>query len=70
MLWGVMFCLNGNANLNIGKVMVDGGMKYGGENISMTELENAITDMKEKKATFENRLIAEYLKALKDGRKD
>ena len=49
------------------KVMVDGGMKYGGEHISMTELENAIKDMKEKKATDESGLIAEYLKALKDG---
>ena len=50
--------------------MVDGGMKYGGEHISMTELENAITDMKEKKATDESGLIAEYLKALKDGSKE
>ena len=41
-----MFCLNDNANLNIGKVMVGGGMKYRGEHISMTELENAIKDMK------------------------
>ena len=49
--WGEMFCLNGNANLNIGKLMVDGGRKYGGEHISMTEHENAIKDMKEKKAT-------------------
>ena len=32
----------------------------------MTELENAIKDMKEKKATDESGLIAEYLKALKD----
>ena len=31
----------------------------------MTELENAIKDMKEKKATDESGLIAEYLKALK-----
>ena len=68
--WGEMFCLNGNANLNIVKVMVDGGMKYGGEHISMTELENAINDMKEKKATEESGLIAGYLKALKDGSKE
>ena len=26
--WGEMFCLKGNANLNIRKMMVDGGMKY------------------------------------------
>ena len=38
--------------------------------ISMTELENAIKDMKEKKATDESGLIAEYLKALKDGSKE
>ena len=31
--WGEMFCLKGNANLNIRKMMVDGGMKYGGEHI-------------------------------------
>ena len=43
-----MFCLNGNANFNIRKVIVDGGMKYGGEHISMTELENAIRNMKER----------------------
>ena len=65
-----MFCLKGHANLNIRKMMVDGGMKYGGEHISMTELENAIKDMKEKKATDESGLIAEYLKALKDGSKE
>ena len=34
-----MFCLKGNTNLNIRKVMVFGGIKYGGEHISMTELE-------------------------------
>ena len=39
---GDMFSLKGNANLNKKKMMVDGGMKYGGEHISMTELENAI----------------------------
>ena len=50
--------------------MVDGGMKYGGEHISMTELENSIKDMKEKKATDESGLIAEYLEALKDGSKE
>ena len=33
MFWGEMFCLKGNANLNIRKIMVDGGMKYGGEHI-------------------------------------
>ena len=44
-LCGEMFCLKGNANLNIRKVMNDGGMKYGGEHISMTELENTIKDM-------------------------
>ena len=47
--------------------MVDGGMKYGGEHISMTELENTIKDMKEKNATDESGLIAEYLK---DGSKE
>ena len=26
--WGELFCLKGNANLNIRKMMVDGGMKY------------------------------------------
>ena len=31
--------------------MVDGGMKYGGGHISMTELENTIKDIKEKKHT-------------------
>ena len=67
--WGDMFCLNENANLNIGNVMVDGGMKYGGEHISMTELENAIKNMQKKKATDKSGLIAEYLKALKDGSK-
>ena len=65
-----MFCLKENANLNVRKVMVYGGMKYGGEHISMTELENAIKDMKEKKDTDESGLIAEYLKALKDGSKE
>ena len=50
--------------------MLDGGMKCGGEHISMTELENAIKDMKEKKATDERGLIEEYLKALKDGSKE
>ena len=68
--WGEMLCLNGNAYLNIGKVIVDSGMKYGGEHISMTELENAIKDMKEKKAIDESGLIADYLKALKDGSKE
>ena len=65
-----MFCLRGKANLNKKKVMVDGGMRYGGEHISMTELENTIKDIKEKKATDESCLIAEYLKGLKDGSKE
>ena len=67
--WGYMVCLKGNANLNIRKVMVGGGMKYGGKHISRIELENAINDMKEKKPSNESGLIAEYLKALKDGSK-
>ena len=37
-LWGEMICLKGNVNLNIRKMMVDGGIKYRGENISMTKL--------------------------------
>ena len=45
-------------------------MKHGGEHISMTEMENAIKDMKEKKATDESGLIAEHLKALKGGSKE
>ena len=44
--------------------MVNGGMKFGGEYISMKELTCAIKDMKEKKVTSESGLIAEYLKAL------
>ena len=30
-------------------MMVDGGMKYGGKHISVTEVENDIKDMKENK---------------------
>ena len=45
---GDIFFLKGKANLNKKEVMVYGGMKYGGEHISMTELENEINDMKEK----------------------
>ena len=55
-----MFCLKGNANLNKKKMMVDGGMKYGGEHIRMAEHENVIKDMKEKKSTNEIGLIDDY----------
>ena len=55
-----------NEMLILKKMMVDDGMKYGGEHNSMTELENAIKDMKDKKATDESGFIAEYLKTLKD----
>ena len=41
-------------------------MKFGGKHISMKKLVCAIKDIKEKKATDERGLIAEYLKALKD----
>ena len=37
--------------------MVDGEMKYGGEHISMAEFENAIKDMKDKKATYKSGLM-------------
>ena len=45
-------------------------MKFGGDYISMKELECAIKDMKEKKATDESGLIAEYLKTLKDASRE
>ena len=70
MFWGEMFCLKGNVNPNIRKMMVDGGMKYGGEHNSMTELKNAIKNTKNKKATDENGSVADYLKSLKDGGKE
>ena len=55
-----------NASLNIRKLMVNGQMKFGDEHITMKELDCTINSMKEKKATHESGLIAQYLKALKD----
>ena len=43
---------------------------FGGEYISMIELECAIKDMKEKKVKGESGLIAEYLKKLKDASRE
>ena len=40
-----MLFLKGNANHSKKKLIIDGGMKYEGEHISMTELENVIQDM-------------------------
>ena len=68
--WGKLFCVKGNASLNIKKIMVDDGMICGGEDIYMRDLECAIKDMKEGKATDENCLISEYPNALKDGSRE
>ena len=63
-LWGVLFCLKGNATYGVRKELVDGGTKNEVYSINDQDLKRAIKFMKENKATDESGMIAEYIKAI------